>query len=144
MNEKEYYWRIELKNQAKQIEQKVTEAILSLGGEVCNRHEDKYFSGRQEWHNPLILKVKLPPEKRFTFIRQTKIWLHRPIQIMPPLVGAESIQLRGNHDTRKHCRNYRLSPSLKAYIKDYKTGKILEGIDMVQAVLDGNLDLIYE
>ncbi len=41
MNEKEYYWRIELKNQAKQIEQKVTEAILSLGGEVCNRHEDK-------------------------------------------------------------------------------------------------------
>ncbi len=63
---------------------------------------------------------------------------------MPPLVGAESIQLRGNHDTRKHCRNYRLSPSLKAYIKDYKTGKILEGIDMVQAVLDGNLDLIYE
>ena len=88
--------------------------------------------------------MKLPLEKRFTFTRQTGVWLDRPIQIMPPLVGGEPIPLRGNHDTTKCCRNYRLSPSLEAYIKDYRTGKILEGIDMVQSVLDGSLDLIYE
>lgn len=154
------YWDAELKNQSKKRLAGLEKAIAETGAIITNRHEDKYFEGKLKWRNPLLLKVKLPKGKRWQFILASKctIWLAHPprvqlgLQDMGRFNGTRywdspPIPLRGNHDNAKIRRRYRLHPEHATYIADYKPElnggyELIEGIDIVSAVLDGNLDLL--
>jgi hypothetical protein len=61
------YWDAELKNQSKQQLATLELAIAQTGAAIID-HENKYFTGKLKWRNPLLLKVKLPKGKRWEFI----------------------------------------------------------------------------
>lgn len=106
--------------------------------------------------------MKLPKGKRWEFILTSKVWLARPPQIL--LEGCQDrrgnptiynsgyydppyIPLRGDHDNMKTRRRYRVHPEGAAYIADYKPElnggyEVIEGMDIVAAVLGGDLDLM--
>ena len=62
------YWDAELKNQSKQQLATLELAIAQTGAAIIDQHENKYFTGKLKWRNPLLLKVKLPKGKRWEFI----------------------------------------------------------------------------
>lgn len=153
------YWDAELKSQSKQRLATLERAISQTGAVITDQHEDKYFTGKLKWRNPLSLKLKLPKGKRWEFVLATKstIWLAHPPRVQIGLADAISrcsrhqevkpIKLRGNHDNAKRRRNYRVHPSHAAYIMDYHPElngeyRIFEGADIVATVLGGGLDLI--
>jgi hypothetical protein len=151
-------WDAELKNQSKQRLEALELAIAQTGAVIIDQHENKYFTGKLKWRNPLLLKVKLPKGKRWEFILATKstIWLAHPPRIQIGIADTipqcsnqkvEPVKLRGNHDDAKIRRTYRVHPLDAAYIKDYRPGlnsgyEIFKGTDIVAAVLNGDLDLI--
>lgn len=53
-------------------------------------------------------------------------------------------KLKGDHDALQfqQVRRYRIHPIDRAYVKDMRTGKVVEGVDNVARILDGELDLI--
>ena len=115
----------------------------------------KYFKGKLAWRNPLLLKVKLPKGKRWEFILAAKVWLARPPQVSLGLNFSRRDdelpyrRLRGDHDALRKIkrRSYRVHGYPNAYIKDYKPElnggyEVIEGVDIVAAVLGGDLDLI--
>jgi hypothetical protein len=65
------YWDAELKNQSKQQLATLELAITQTGAVIIDQHENKYFTGKLKWRNPLLLKVKLPKGKRWEFIVAT-------------------------------------------------------------------------
>lgn len=153
------YWDAALKNQSKKRLTGLAKAIAETGAIITDRHEDKYFEGRLMWRNPLLLKIKLPKGKRWEFILASEytIWLAHPPQIQLGLQDvirnsrryrdAPPIRLCGNHDNAKTRRRYRLHPEQLAYIADYKPElnggyDLIEGADIVSAVLGGDLDLL--
>lgn len=153
------YWDAELKNQSKQRLAALERAIAQTGAVITDQDEDKYFTGKLKWRNPLLLKVKLPKGKRWEFILATKstIWLAHPPRVQIGIADAMSrcsryqeikpVKMRGNHDNAKIRRTYRVHPFDAAYIKDYRQGldggyEVFKGVDIVAAVLDGDLDLI--
>lgn len=153
------YWDAELKDQSKRQLASLEGAIAQTGVAITDQHEDKYFTGKLKWRNPLLLKVKLPKGKRWEFILATKstIWLAHPPRVQIGLADTTSrcgrhqevkpIKLRGDHDHAKMRRTYRIHPLDAAYIKDYRPEldggyEVFKGVDMVAAVLGGDLDLI--
>lgn len=153
------YWDAELKNQSKKRLAGLEKAIAETGAIITDRHEDKYFEGKLKWRNPLLLKIKLLQGKRWDFILASKctIWLARPPRVQLGLQdvmfrckryqGSLPIPLRGNHDSTKRRRNYRLHPEHAAYIADYKPElnggcEVIEDADIVSAVLGGDLNLL--
>lgn len=153
------YWDAELKDQSKRRLANLERAIAQTGAVITDRHEDEYFTGKLKWRNPLLLKVKLPKGKRWEFILATKstIWLAHPPRVQIGLADAmfrcsryqeiKPVKLRGNHDDAKIRRTYRVHPLNAAYIKDYRPEldggyEIFKGVDIVAAVLGGDLDLI--
>lgn len=155
------YWDAELKNQSKKRLTGLEKAIATTGAIITDRHEDKYFKDKLKWRNPLLLKIRLPKEKRWEFILATgcTVWLARPPQVQIGLQdivdrynrtgdwASQNIPLRGNHDNAKIRRRYRLRPEQVAYIADYKPElnggcEVIEGADIILAVLGGDLDLL--
>lgn len=162
------YWDAELKNQSKKRLAMLEQAISQTGAIITDRYEDKFFKDpKLLWRNPLLLKIKLPPGKRWEFILASKcmVWLARPPKLRIPKTPNRNVRrgdptaycagycdpppalLRGDHDNLKLRRVYRVHPVHAAYIADYKPEfdggrEIIEGIDIVQAVLGGDLDLI--
>lgn len=154
------YWDAKFKNQANKRLTGLEKAIAKTGAIITDRHENKYFEGKLKWQNPLLLKVKLPKGKRWEFILASKctIWLAHPprvqigLQNMSRFNGTRywdspPMPLQGNHDNPKTRRRYRLHPEGSAYIADYKPElnggyELIEGADIVSAVLSGNLDLL--
>lgn len=162
------YWDAELKTQSKKRLAMLEQAIKQTGAIITDRYEDKFFKDpKLLWRNPLLLKVKLPRGKRWEFILASKctVWLAAPpkIGIPKPLnryvrrgdptaycagyCDPPPVLLRGDHDNLQLRRRYRIHPTQAAYIADYKPEldggrEIIEGIDILAAVLDGDLDLI--
>jgi hypothetical protein len=155
------YWDAELKNQSKKRLAGLDKAIAATGAFITDRHEDKYFEDKLKWRNPLLLKVILPKGKRWEFILASgcTVWLAQPPQVQIGLRdiidryngtgdwASPPIPLRGNHDDAKTRRRYRLHPEHTAYIADYKPElnggyEVIEGADIVSAVLGGDLDLL--
>ena len=147
------YWKIELKNQNKQKLSTLEENLKKFDGKIIARHESKYFSGKQKWRNPLILKISLPHGKRFSFIKASRIWLHRPTKILINSPNTREIQvpLRGNHEemlrSYQYKRSTRIDPRQSAYIKSYSSDgsfKVIKGAETVKRFLDGDLDIVVE
>jgi hypothetical protein len=146
------YWDAELKHQSKKRLALMEEAVFQTGAIITDRYENKYFKGRLAWRNPLVLKVKLPKGKRWEFILASKVWLARPSRISLGLelnrcTELPHVPLRGNHDNLKIRRRYRVHPENAAYIADYRPDLnggyvLIDGADIVMAVLDGDLGLI--
>lgn len=164
------YWDAELKTQSKKRLAMLEQAISQTGAIITDRYEDEFFKDpKLLWRNPLLLKVKIPRGKRWEFILASKctVWLAKPSKISVPESFSKRIRrgdptaycagycepppvlLRGDHDKlkRQRRRSYRIHPTHAAYIADYKPEldggrEIIEGIDIVVAVLGGDLDLI--
>jgi hypothetical protein len=155
------YWDAELKNQSKKRLAGLEKAITATGAIVTDRHEEKYFEGKLQWRNPLLLKVRLPKGKRWEFILVSgcTVWLAQPPRVQIGLRDtagrfngtrywdSPAIPLRGNHDDAKIRRRYRLHPEHAAYIADYKPElnggyEVIKGADIVSTVLGGDLGLL--
>lgn len=55
-------------------------------------------------------------------------------------------KLKGDHDALQfqQVRRYRIHPVDRAYVKDMRTGKVVEGADNVSQILNGRLNLIID
>lgn len=142
------YWDLEMKNQSKKRVALVNAAIAEFGAIVHDRYEEKYFKGNLQWRNPLTLRISLPKGKKYAFILAAKLscWLHEPdrIGITEEVFHKPKVKLKGNHDqsTLETVRRYRLHPPDRAYVKDIRTGKVIEGAESVSRVLNGELNLV--
>lgn len=143
------YWDAELKNQSKRRLKLLERAISQTGAIVTNRYEDSFFKDpKNQWRNPLLLRIKLPVRKRWEFILATEctVWLAPPPQVQ---IGYTRpiVLLRGDHNALKRPirRSYRVHGYPDAYIKDYKPKlngeyELFKGSEIVSAVLNGELD----
>jgi hypothetical protein len=147
MSDREY-WDIDLKNQGRQRVAQLHAMLKKFGGIIHDFSESKYFSGKQSWRNPLVLRVTLPKGVRYKFIRESRVWLHPPQVVgIPPGFPRSYLPLRGDHAAlqRKLRRSYNLH---HGWIKDHgESGKaidyrLFEGDEIVRRVLDGELDLL--
>lgn len=146
------FWEAELKNQSKERMKRLDRAIAQTNAIIVDRDECIIFEEpRLKWRNPLLLKLKVPRGKRYEFMLAAKVWLAEPPRVAvydrtnPD--NLPRISLRGNHDNAKRRRNYRLHPHGREYIADYRPelngeAEIFNGIEIVAAVLNGELDLL--
>lgn len=154
-SKKREYYDIDLKNQSKRLMQSLELGMSQFDLQIHDRHENKYFSGRQAWRNPLLLRVSIPEGDRFKFTLLTKIWLHRIDRIgIPTLRVAPTMPLKGNHEDCKLRRTYHFPggnfDGNTAWIKnfnplnpgDYKDYELIYGVDRLGAILDGDLDSV--
>lgn len=147
------YWDAELKNQSKRRLKLLEKAISQTEAIVTDRYEDSFFKEpKNQWRNPLLLRIKLPARKRWEFILATEctVWLAQPPQFQ---IGytQPTTKLRGDHDalSRKIRRTYKVHGYPDAYIKDYKPElkgeyELFKGSEIVSEVLNGNLDRLQK
>jgi hypothetical protein len=149
---KREYFNIELKNQSKKRLAALQDGLEKFDGIIHDRHEETWFSGKQVWRNPLLLRVSLPESMRWQFISHTRIWLARPpvIGAFPGMPKEKPIPLRGNHETlgrlrRSYNLNWGDTPWIKDFGKDFDRGnyRMLKG-GAVHRVLDGDLELVLD
>jgi hypothetical protein len=144
------YWDLEMKSQSKRKVALVNAAIEKFGAIVHDRYEEKYFTGKQQWRNPLTLRISLPKGQKYAFLLAAKVscWLHEPdkIGITEEVFEKPNVKLRGSHDElrRKLVRTCRLHPIQHACIKDAQFAKVIEGAENVSRVLNGELNLIID
>jgi len=144
------YWDAELRNQSKRRLKLLERAISQTGAIVTDRYEDSFFKEpKNQWRNPLLLRIKLPARKRWEFILATKctVWLAPPPQVQIGYAQSPTIPLRGDHDALRKTirRTYKVHGYPDAYIKDYKPElngeyELFKGSEIVGTVLNGELD----
>ncbi len=146
---KREYFDIDLKDQCKRRMNSLS-SLIQFGGIIHDQYEDKYFTGRQAWRNPLLLRVSLPEGKRWDFISHTiklgcGIWLGHPaVPCLPTIRPERQIPLRGKHTDLKLRRSYRLVEG-SYWIKDYQPDgsySIYKDTEFTGSVLNGDLDLL--
>lgn len=147
------YWDACLKNQSKGRVKAFHSALKLFDGKIHDWHEDKHFSGKQSWRNPISLRISLPEGQRFPFILHTirkgyQIWLSKPPRITAGIPNPKPrLKLKGNHDVSKLSlrRGYYLHSNdrRKPYLADLLNGeKRIFGQEVLERVLDGELDLL--
>lgn len=114
------YWDAELKNQSKRRLKLLELAISQTGAIVTDRYEDSFFKeSKNQWRNPLLLRIKRPARQRWKFILATDctVWLAPPPQVQIGHTQPPTIPLRGNHDPlqRPIRRSYRVHGYPDAY-----------------------------
>lgn len=148
------YWDAELRDQSKRRLKLLERAISQTGAIVTDRYEDSFFNEpKNQWRNPLLLRIKLPARKRWEFILASEctVWLAPPPQIQIGYPLPPKVLLRGNHDPlqRPIRRSYKIHGYPDAYIKDYRPDlngeyELFKGSEIVNAVLSGDLDRLQK
>jgi hypothetical protein len=145
--EKREYWDIDLKNQSRKRLQIFQAGMQKFGGIIHDSYEDKYFSGKLAWRNPILHRISLPRGDRFPFILFTHLWVAHPPRIsIGLLVQPSSIPLRGNHDNSlsRIRRSYGFpTRSGREWIRNHLPSGERQWIEepgIIQAVMDGDLE----
>lgn len=142
------YWDAYLKTQSKKRVALFNAALENFGGEIKDSYEQKYFTGKQVWHNPIYHKITLPKGQRWNFILACKCQV---ILERPPRIGVPDLNNRHprrgenfnfNH-SRRNVRVFSFRPNCEPYVRDFNSGRIVEGGENVHSVLyEGRMDLL--
>lgn len=143
------YFDADLKNQSKRLVTTFHEGLKACDGIIHDSHEDRYFTGKLAWRNPIVFRVSLPKGKRWEFIKLTKIWLARPEVIgipnmQPPYIRP--ICFAAMPEPRNKRRAYYFPRTYaEAYIRDFHPvlgDRIINGEAALSRLLSGDLSVL--